>query len=74
MTDDLTTCAEQGAEELFVMAWVMASGVKILQPSERVASESTMNLTYQTVVQSRYKPGKVLEVHRSLGGCVEYVC
>ena len=50
----------QGTEELFVMAWVVASEVKILQPLAEVASESTMNLTYQTVMWSCYKPGKIL--------------
>ena len=38
----------------------MASEVQILQPIARVASESTMNFTYQTVIRSCYKPGKIL--------------
>ena len=40
----------------------MASEAKILQPIARVALftvESTMNLTYQTVMRSCYKPGKI---------------
>ena len=39
----------------------MASELKILQPIARVVSVyCTMNLTYQTVMRSCYKPGKIL--------------
>ena len=41
----------------------MASDAKILQLIARVALftvESTKNLTYQTVIRSCYKPGKII--------------
>ena len=48
------TSLAQGAEKLFVMT---------SEAIARIASvtvESTMNLTYQTVMRSCYKPGKIL--------------
>ena len=59
------TSLAQGAEKLFVMT---------SEAIARIASvtvESTMNLTYQTIMRSCYKPGKILSdarwERRSLG-------
>ena len=59
------TSLARGAEKLFVMT---------SEAIARIASvtvESTMNLTYQTVMRSCYKPGKILSdarwERRSLG-------
>ena len=48
----------QGAEELFVMA-SEAKCYSRSYESPLITVESTMNLTYQTVIRSRYKPGKI---------------
>ena len=55
----------QSTEELFVMA----SEAKILQLIARVASDYCRieKLTYQTVMRSCYKPGKILLNARSVG-------
>ena len=52
------TSLAKGAEKLFVMT---------SEAIARIASvtvESTMNLTYQTVIRSGYKPGKILSAAR----------